>query len=187
MIPANASGDNPAWKVQMNATDVFSTCRLMVLTHPDYDGKAAEMLKEHLYDAAFALPRTKDGLEYRTFMCVARLATTVFSRFTNENITSIEDQWETVVKLQRQSRNRKTLEWTIAYLRLGEMQGLQALKQIAFSRTREMFPHIDATTNKDPAYMMSDKPCDRNTIPVLLESAMEDLRLEFMQAVGTSL
>jgi SET domain len=145
--------------LQFDGSILFSTCRLIVLTHGDYNGTAVELLQANLQNSSFVLPPTRDALEFRTLMCIARMAQTALGRFG----VTMQAQLDQVSALNRaafQSSN-----WTIAHLRLGEIQTLEALKQTAFAGLRSFQDRIDS----EPAFSMRDNPCPLQALQSLLD------------------
>lgn len=60
-------------KLQFDSNAVYSTCRLISLTHHDYNGNATSMIEANLQKDSFVLPPSSQGaLEYRTLVCVER-------------------------------------------------------------------------------------------------------------------
>lgn len=137
--------------LQFDARALFETCRLITLTHTDYNGSL---------QIDRMLP-TRDALEFRTLMCVARMASTALSRFR----VSIDDQLETVAQLNVDAF--QTPDWTIAHLRLGEMQTLEALKQTAFAGLQTFRDQVDTT----PSFTMRNKPCGPEHLQRLMKEA----------------
>ena len=162
--------------LQFDGNAVFGTCRLLVLTHVDYGGNnATAMLRQALLEkstesttkkkAQFVLPPTQDGLEYRTQLCIARMASTALNRFG----VSVEDQRALVSRLNREAFGSHN--WTAAHLRLGEMQSLEMLKQVAFTGLHRLFgPDALSLKSTDPAYSMRDKPCPPKYLRPLVEA-----------------
>lgn len=139
----------------------FSTCRLLSLTHHDYNGTAQSLLQENLINAdTFILPPPKDALEFRTLMCMARMAQTALGRFG----VSTADQEKKVTRLNREPGAFQSRNWTVAHVRLGEMQTLEALKGVAFASLRA----FEDKMNSAPEYTMRDKPCPRANLQPLL-------------------
>jgi hypothetical protein len=153
-------------QLQFDGTALFATCRLITLTHYDYSGTAVELLRHNLHNDSFILPNTRDSLEFRTLMCIARMAQTALSRFG----VNLEQQESTVRLLNKEGV--QTRSWTVAHLRLGEMQTLEALKQTAFAGLRPFEDKI----NSEPAFSMRDKPCPPKVVHPLLDevSALVD-------------
>lgn len=148
--------------LQFDGSSLFGTCRLISLTHLDYQGNATELLKDAVnMDSSvdgepFVLPATTDALEYRTQMCIARVASTAMARFN----TTLEEQRELVARLNHEAYG--TRKWTVEHLRYGEMQTLELLKQVAFSALRKTFGERGVETARlsdDPAFQMRDRPC----------------------------
>jgi hypothetical protein len=152
-----------------NAEALFSTCRLLSLTHHDYNGTAQTLLEENLFNVdTFILPRTNDALEYRTLMCVARLAQTALRQF-GVSVADLEDQ---VTRLNREPGAFQSRNWTAAHLKLGEIQTLEALIGVTLASVRLSFPD---KMNSAPEYTMRDKPCPRANLQPLLRSFNIDL------------
>jgi hypothetical protein len=142
---------------------LFSTCRLLSLTHHDYNGTAQSLLKKNLPNAGtFILPPTKDALEFRTLMCMARLTQTALGRF-GMSTADLEDQ---ITRRNREPGAFQSRNWTAAHVKLGEMQTLEALKGVAFASLRA-FPD---KMNSAPEFIMRDKPCPRANVEPLLRS-----------------
>jgi hypothetical protein len=148
--------------IQFDGNVLFGTCRLISLTHLDYNGNATQMIQDALRSESsvdgepFVLPPTNDALEYRTQMCIARFASTALSRFN----TTLEEQRGLVARLNREAFG--TRKWTVEHIRFGEMQTLEILKQVAFSALRKAFGEngVDnARWSSDPAFQMRDRPC----------------------------
>jgi len=151
---------------------IFSTCRLISLTHWDYNGAAVELLQTNLHNSSYYLPPTRDALEFRTLMCVARMAQTALAKFG----ATVVEQLDRVSTMHNndafQSRN-----WTIAHLRLGEMQTLEALKQTAFAGLRPFRDQIDS----EPPFTMRNEPCP----PQILHPLLDDYLKAKQQAAAT--
>ena len=143
--------------VQFNATMVFATCRVLSLTHEDYDGEAITLLETHMRDLDYALPATHDGLEFRTLFCMSRMSSTAMERFA----TTIDLEKELIAKLDHGSP-----QWMAAHLRLGELQTLQALKHVSFSKLRANYGAN--LLGSSPAYSMRDQPCLKEDLMPLL-------------------
>ena len=174
--------------IQFNATTLFSTCRVIVLTHHDYDGQAVTLLRENLNVKDYVLPPATDNanaLEYRTLMCMARLASTALQRFQG----TIQEEIDLIHSLAKQydvnHRNASTVSsqntplpmvlWRIRHVRLGEMQSLQAIKDVAFSKLRAQYGN-DLSVYMDsskPDFVMRNEPCPPTywrTLPASLDS-----------------
>lgn len=138
---------------------IAATCRLISLTHEDYDGRATDLLQANLRNNSFLLESELNeyserdslaaGLEFRTHFCLARLASEAFQRF-QEPLTDLEDRVATLNRRAFQSK-----EWTAAHLELSEMQALEVLRGVSFSAARE----YEDLRNKYPAFTIRDTPC----------------------------
>jgi hypothetical protein len=149
----------------INPDALFSMCRLLSLTHHDYNGTAQSFLEENMFHVdTLILPPTKDALEFRTLMCMARLTHTALDRF-GVSVADMEDQ---VTRLNREPGAFQSRNWTAAHLKLGEMQTLEALKGVAYAGLRASFP--DKMNSTAPEYIMRDKPCPRANLEPLLRS-----------------
>lgn len=149
--------------LQLDGRILISTCRLISLTHWDYNGTATDLLEENRHNATFYPPPTHDALEFRTLMCLARMAQTALTRFG----VSVQEQLD-IVSLQN-NRTFQSRDWTIAHLQLGEMQTLEALKQTAFAGLRTFRDKIDSNPS-EPAYAIRNVPCP----PRLLQPLLDD-------------
>ena len=154
--------------ITFNGTALFSTCRLISLTHYDYNGQATALLTQHVDDLSYFLPEAPGhGLEFRTILCIARFASTALERFGR----SLPDQYDLVARLNKNRNAVQSKEWMIEHIRLGEMQTLEALKKVAFSNLRAYGDRM----NSEPAFTMRDNPCDRKHLqPLLAEILKED-------------
>lgn len=167
MLPTQQSSKVPEFdlrNLKFDGRGVFSTCRLITLTHHDYEGRAMEMLRTHMYNETFYLPQTEGPLEFRTSMCVARMAQTALSRYG----MTVQEQSRRVDNLSRQKLIEGNTDWIVAHILLGEMQTLEALKQKAFAALgkikKEKF-------NSEPAYSMRNDPC----LPQILFPLLKEL------------
>jgi hypothetical protein len=152
----------------VNPDALFSMCRLLSLTHHDYNGTAGSLLQENMFNVdTLILPPTKDALEFRTLMCMARLTQTALSRF-GVSVADMEDQ---VTRLNREPGAFQSRNWTAAHLKLGEMQTLEALKGVAFAGLRAFPDEMNSTA---PEHKMRDKPCPRANLEPLLRSFQID-------------
>jgi hypothetical protein len=141
---------------------LFSMCRLLSLTHHDYNGTAQSLLEDNIFNVdTLILPPTKDALEFRTLMCIARLTLTALGRF-GVSVADMEDQ---VTKLNREPGAFQSRNWTAAHLKLSEMQTLEALKGVAYAGLRTSFQ--DKMNSTAPEYNMRDKPCPRANLDSL--------------------
>jgi hypothetical protein len=148
---------------QSNA--VFSTCRLLSLTHHDYNGTAVSILTEHLGSNATTpplLPAAEDALEFRTLMCMARMSQIALTRMG----VSTTDQEATVARLNSDRSAFQSRNWTVAHVLLGELQTLEAVKGVAYSSLRAFSKEIQSG---DAAYTLRDKPCPVASLQPLLQ------------------
>ncbi|CAB9504101.1 expressed unknown protein [Seminavis robusta] len=143
---------------------VAATCRVIALTHEDYDGTAVQILQENLQNNSFLLESQLDesterdspaaALEFRTHFCLARLATEALQRF-DIPMADMEDK---VARLNRKSFQSR--EWTAAHLQLSEMQALEVLRGVSFSAARE----YEDLRNMTPLFTIRDDPCPDHSL-----------------------
>lgn len=120
--------------LSFDAAMIASTCRLISLTNMDYDNNAEKILAENLANASFVLPPTQDALEFRTLMCIARMAMTAMSRLSADPGHGVDQQYARVARLNRDAFRSRN--WTVAHLILGELQTLEVVKEAALSKLR---------------------------------------------------
>lgn len=156
--------------VHLNASMLFGTCRLISLTHNDYDGNATEVLRHALQlnygveSAPALLPVTNDALEFRTLLCMARMSSTALSRFER----TIGEQQQYVSQLNKEAFGSRN--WTVAHLHLGEMQTLELIKKMAFVALRRTFgDNVLDTKHGDPAFSLREQPCPLPYLTRLLD------------------
>ena len=148
--------------LQLDVSKVVGTCRLLSLTVDDYDGTAVDVLQEQLGNATFVAPMGSTELEYRSVMCVGRLASTALLHFPK----SIEEEMSTVERLTIDAF--QSTEWTTAQVRLGEMQTLQAMSGVAFAHARKMEQeNPDLLQTREG--MLRDQSCPSEYQMILLE------------------
>ena len=138
---------------------IAATCRLISLTHEDYNGGAVALLKTNLNDNTFLLKAPEKGefprdsqfmaLEFRTHVCLGRLSSEAMKRF-NVSLSDLEDK---VAMLNRQSFQSN--EWAAAHLQLSEMQTLDVLRKVSLTSAQQ---YADLR-NKSPAFFIREKPC----------------------------
>jgi len=165
-------------QVQMDIKEVLATCRLLSLTHDDYGGRATKILEEHLSRGSFPIlpPATSTrsdnledddgrGLEFRTHMCVVRLASAALDRFNITKTTLTKEVGNLnylVSKEESGDFGQLVKNWTAAYLRLGEMETLEVIKAMAHAKLQQLFvdqPNKDKLLNSETKYIMRQKPC----------------------------
>jgi len=160
-------------KVQVDVHHIFSTCRLLVMTHHDYEGNATTILSEGLAsnsveNLVFTPPRSEgEPLQFRELMCILRFADMALNAYynlsrkkqmdgngaANKVVTSIEDQIAWVQELnekeqhaqqQSQGSYQQGVEWRTAHLQLAEMQALRVLKEISAQMIQNTFGHEES-------------------------------------------
>jgi hypothetical protein len=146
--------------VKMDTRLIFSTCRLIVMTHTDYNGTAADQLEAHIGNASYVLPESNEALEFRTMFCVARMALTATQR-----IRGSADGHKNIQENLRVENFGKRL-WMVAHVKFGELMALEAIQSEAFTMANGFkdFP------KDDPAYKMRNDPCGVEYLQPLFES-----------------
>ena len=132
---------------------IQSTCRLISLIDSDLDGKAVQILKDNLENPSFIIDRGNDSLEFRSMMCIARLAGV--GLLNQEVQVSIEDVFDRVGQLTRSEYGSK--KWKAFQVRLGEMQALQALRNLMLERVNEKWE--DKKHQATSEYTLRDDKC----------------------------
>lgn len=157
--------DPPAFdlrNLQFNGTSIFSTCRVLVVTHTDYGGQATSMLRENWNDLEYILPPTNDALEFRTLLCMARMASTALDRIG----AGAAEQKERTADINKRRSSPHDREWLVEHVKLGELQSLEALRHVAFTKLRASFDQ--QLVGSTPAYQMRDAPCPKDSLLPLL-------------------
>lgn len=130
----------------------LAACRLIELTERDYNGSASDLLTTNMSNDSYSLPpQPRTPLEYRALFCVARMAATALSRY-GESVDHLRRRLGDLNHERFGSR-----DWGAAVVRLGEMQTLEALKQVAFRDLQQQFADIDPESL--PEYHMRNDPC----------------------------
>jgi hypothetical protein len=144
---------------------VLAACRLLVVTHEDFDGTATQLLRDHLPEAgSYMLPPSSphDALEYRTLQCVERLSSQSISRFG----TTVNAAKKRVTQAEASLDEDSRTEWTAAHLRLGELQTLDLLRGMAVATIRQEWPTEQDRPGR--AYRMRRTPCPVHLLQPLL-------------------
>jgi hypothetical protein len=166
---------DPAEKVPYNESfrKILTTCRLLALTHRDYEGNAIPRLRQSLRQFQFGnaggltLEKGNDALELRSLLWMYRLANIELQRF---GTTSVEQEMETVARLNLEAF--QSLEWSAAHVRLGELQSLTVLLQFAKHMSKEYAPgagmqSLSLSASED--WILRDKPCPMKNLDFLLQ------------------
>lgn len=147
-------------QVQVDANPIMSTCRLIVMTHRDYNQTATRLLRDHFSSVTSSSkpfdppPTKKDALQYRELMCVLRLCQMAFQMYN----TTVDEQMNLVRSLTREKnmlhneqqsvsakattnsnesvslenqQNKRRQQWMMAHVKLAELQALQVLRDNA--------------------------------------------------------
>lgn len=167
----------PQWNpksLRFDGSAIFSTCRVISLTHFDYNGTALRVLRDAYHDLEM-LPPTPDSLEYRTLTCIARMTSIAINRFPLE-LTTLE----TDVYLLN-TKSYKSIEWILAHVQLGELQALQAIRGVALSGLRRFGQILEGTESKgqkhqqpaglgnNDSFFIRSQPCSFDHVSDLLD------------------
>jgi hypothetical protein len=182
---------DPAQEVPYNDSfmRILTTCRLLALTHRDYEGDAIPRLRKSVRQFQFGnaagltsdkgrqfqfgkavsltLEKGNDALELRSLMWMYRLADIEFKKY---GTTSVEQEMETVARLNLEAF--QSPEWSAAHVRLGELQSLILLLQFAEQMSRQYSPgagmqSLSPSASED--WILRDKPCPIKNLDFLLE------------------
>ena len=146
-----------------NMDTIHSTCRIMSILETDFDGAAADMLRQNLHDDNYFLPNGNDSFEFRSLMCVARWSGTGLVR--QELMSNAAEAFRQAGRLNEYDYGSKA--WTAAHVRMGEMQALQALTNLIMETATKYWK--DKKHNPPPEYKMRDTACPSEDSNYLLE------------------
>ena len=122
-------------KTNLDATLPLSTCRLMSLTTFDFEGKAAQILRDNLNNETFVLAEGNDSLEYRSWMCMRRWLGTGLGML-KEDVGGLKEEFQRVYELNK-GPQFGSRDWGAANVRLGEMQSLRAAASVVQDKVAE--------------------------------------------------
>ena len=127
--------------VKFDGSKLISTCRLISLTNDDYDGKAIEELSTILNTdtnyRTFSVKRQSDELEFRSLACLRRLAMSALRLYP----TNVKEDLKYLGSKSAMA-DFMSNKWLAANVRLGEMQVLEVLENVAASGTEEMMRRV---------------------------------------------
>jgi hypothetical protein len=158
--------------IDIDASKIIETCRLISLAGYDFDGNAAQVLKEALEsDELLVIDSQGPDLEYRALACLSRLSGVARWRFQKE----LEAEMKLVRELTYEDfQSRK---WAAAQVRLGEMQTLEVVHRVAISGLMEMANRIQEEKGGDSIDdiipIVRDTPCPAELSQALLEETSE--------------
>jgi hypothetical protein len=143
---------------------VISICRLLALTHRDYNGTAANVVQmkileiEEAQQAApedfhgetyqLVLERGEAGMEFRARIWLYRLAAEKLKRW---GTASSEDELN---KIQQSKFNSK--DWTASYVRYQEIQTLETLKLYAEHVARQLRDEDKEVTDPEDLFYRNE-------------------------------
>jgi hypothetical protein len=171
--PQDRDQDKSTIPLDDGINPIISTCRLLALTHRDYDGTAANVLQTKIHEIEQAqqlapedyhgesynlvLKRGEPGLEYRARIWLYRLAAE------NLNKWGIISSKEERNKLDRLEPNSK--DWMASYVRYQEIQTLETLKLYAQYVSRQiMDANKDVTDPEDLFYRTESCPINNSDL-----------------------
>ena len=165
-------------QVKVDANPIMATCRLIAMTHHDYNETATRLLRTNLGSSSspfHAPPTKKDALQYREIMCILRLCKMAFDVYK----TTVEEQTKLVRSLnlqkhtmeQQQAEDDEDVnvdrsleqEWMMAHVQLAELQGLEVLRDNAMRWMKHFlqpeYQDPNALLNSAPEYTLRNAPC----------------------------
>eukprot|EP00536_Pseudo-nitzschia_multiseries_P011526 jgi/Psemu1/297884/fgenesh1_pm.397_\ len=149
--------------LRVDLTRVMDTCRLIELILDDYEGNAIKVLTDNLNNNTFVVAKGNRALEYRSLMCLARLAGTALMQYTPSNLKT---EFENALRLIKENAIGKD-SWTGAQLRLGEMQSIHAVSGTVMAYARELSKDMDKTELTASSYKMREKSCPREYTDII--------------------
>mmetsp|Transcript_9147 Transcript_9147/g.17771 ORF Transcript_9147/g.17771 Transcript_9147/m.17771 type:complete len:698 (+) Transcript_9147:161-2254(+) len=152
-------------KLRVDLTHLMDTCRLIQLITDDYEGNAIQILEDNLGNNTFVVTTGSKALEYRSLMCLARIAGTALMQYTPVNLNT---EFENVLQLNKENAFGNST-WTAAQLRLGEIQSLHALSGTAMAYSRELSKTFEKEEMAAVAYKMRETSCPREYTDILDE------------------
>ena len=132
---------------------VLSTCRLIAINQTDYDTLYTNILSKHTtkneitnaQNPILHLPKQSDDAEFFALSCLERLTTKALSSYPS-NVD------KDMFYLKSQASNTsfyKSIVWNAVHVRLGEMQTLEVLRNVAISGMRQMLTRIQNRNNNE--------------------------------------
>ena len=135
-FPPNPENEVPI-PMDDGVNQIIATCRLVALSHHDYDGNAFNVLRDALDkllegndESPLTLEKDSDALEYRSLVWVWRLASLGLQVFCGADSEEIQSCLETE-RNNLESHEKHSKRWSAAYVRHQEITALHTLKQYA--------------------------------------------------------
>lgn len=153
-------------KAEPDIKGVVGLCRLLTARHDDFDGRAMQLLRNHLGQAgSYILPQVSqhDALEYRTLRCLERLASQSLARFGK----ALPEAQARVAAASANLAPELRGEWTAAHLELGELQTLDLIRGMAYATQRHEWPSEAGRTGE--GFAIRQKPCPPGLLQPLLD------------------
>jgi len=151
-------------RVRLNLLPLIETCRLISVIHTDYDGQAIAYLEQNLETSDFVLEKDNNALEYRTFMCLARLASNALMNVSGGR--KVKEEESILATLTREDFGGRN--WTAGHVRLGEMQTLQLISGAAFGQMQQWVENLPESI--PPEYTVREKSCPPEYVEFLGKS-----------------
>lgn len=165
--PITLSRSSELLQVRFDGRYVVGTCRLMSLTHHDFNGTGIEQLKQQVDDASYVIPETDKALEFRTMNCMARMSSTAIQQIGGSAIRQAKE-CNSLTRTDFQST-----QWYVAHVKLGELQTLDAMQRMAFSSIRQMEEEM-GDIKEDPRYQMRNDPCGVEYLEPLFKAVAQE-------------
>jgi len=151
--------------VTFDGSKLISTCRLIVLNNNDFNGEAIKVLSDVLRNNTadtFYVPKQTDELEYRALVCLTRLTTVALKQYSSNAYRDMR-----LLSSSSEETFFRSKKWNAVQVRLGEMQTLEVLRNIAAGGVKQMEKQV-----KDPnssAMFIRHSPCPLEMTAPLLE------------------
>ena len=172
-VPPNVT-ESPRYSsrnVMFDGSNLISTCRLISLSNDDYDGKAIEVLSDILNSDTnykiFSVKRQSDELEFRALACLRRLTMSALRLYP----TNVKEDLKYLGSKSAVADFMST-KWLAANVRLGEMQVLEVLQNVASSGIEEMMRRVkndNASSIGQPPMFLRARACPFALSSELLE------------------
>lgn len=138
-IPTFYNNKRGTSNVKFDGSHIIATCRLIVLTEQDYDGRSLEILERFLWKQEhthadvpldFVAQAQGDHLEYRALECLYRLVTRKLSHYPTTILEDVDKLTQKSNQQQQQTPLDTREQWSLL-VNLGEKQSLEVLSKIA--------------------------------------------------------
>lgn len=137
---------------KLNIDHVLSTCRLITINKNDYDALYPDLLSKHISSTTkntdskqeqpllLNIPKQSDESEFFALSCLERLTWKALSYYPSDVVKDMDF-------LKSQLTNAafyKSKTYNAIHVRLGEMQTLEVMRNVAISGMRQMLTRIQS-------------------------------------------